>query len=60
MLKRKKSKTKQAKLMHNYYARTGFYDFVLNNLKKAILPLLGVILAIYLFNKYVYNINVAC
>ena len=55
--KRKKSKTKQAKLMHKYYARTGFYDFVLNNLKKAILPILGVILAIYLFNKYVYNIN---
>ena len=55
--KRKKSTKKQAKLMHHYYARTGFYMFVLKNLRKAILPIIGVVLAIFLFNKYVYNIN---
>ena len=27
------------------------------NLRKAILPIIGVVLAIFLFNKYVYNIN---
>ncbi|MFY9243018.1 MAG: short-chain dehydrogenase [Polaribacter sp.] len=55
--KRKKSKKLKAKLVHNYYARTGFYAFVGKNLKSAILPIIGVILAIFLFNKYVYNIN---
>ena len=55
--KRKKSKKEKAKLVHKYYERTGFYLFVWKNIKKAILPILGVILAIYLFNKYVYNIN---
>jgi membrane protein YqaA with SNARE-associated domain len=59
-LKRKrriKTKKEKAKLMHNYYARTGFYLFVWGNLKKAIIPIVGVVIAIFLFNKYVYNIN---
>jgi membrane protein YqaA with SNARE-associated domain len=43
--------------MHNYYARTGFYFFVWESLKKAFIPLLSIVLAIFLFNKYVYNIN---
>ena len=55
--KREKTKTEKATLIHNYYARTGFYQFVGSNLKKAILPILGIVLGIYLFNKYVYNIN---
>lgn len=55
--KKQKSKKQKAKLVHKYYARTGFYMFVWQNVKKAILPIIGVILAIYLFNKYVYNIN---
>jgi hypothetical protein len=55
--KRQKSKTKRFKLTHKYYERTGFYSFVGKNLKSAILPILGVILLIFLFNKYVYNIN---
>ena len=53
----KKTKTEKAKLVHKYYERTGFYQFVWLNVKKAFLPILGVILAIFLFNKYVYNIN---
>lgn len=57
MPKKEKSKRKKFKLAHKYYKRTGFYDFVGKNLKNAILPILGVILAIFLFNKYVYNIN---
>lgn len=55
--RRKKSKTQKVKLAHNYYSRTGFYQFVWKNIKKAILPIISVVLAIYLFNKYVYNIN---
>tara|TARA_R110002126_G_scaffold291479_3_gene453084 strand:- start:12362 stop:12988 length:627 start_codon:yes stop_codon:yes gene_type:complete len=55
--KRQKSQGKRFKLIHKYYERTGFYSFVGKNLKGAILPILAVILAIFLFNKYVYNIN---
>lgn len=55
--KRQKSNIKIFKLTHKYYERTGFYAFVGRNLKSAILPILGVILLIFIFNKYVYNIN---
>lgn len=57
MPKREKSKRRKFKLAHKYYKRTGFYSFVGKNLKNAILPIVGVVLAIFLFNKYVYNIN---
>ncbi|WP_397444576.1 YqaA family protein [Polaribacter sp. R77954] len=57
MPKREKSKGKRFKLIHKYYERTGFYTFVGKNLKSAILPILGIVLVIFLFNKYVYNIN---
>lgn len=55
--KRKKSQGEKFKLIHKYYERTGFYSFVGKNLKSAILPIVGIILVIFLFNKYVYNIN---
>ena len=55
--KTKRSNKRRAKLVHKYYSRTGFYLFVWESIKKAILPILGVILVIFLFNKYVYNIN---
>jgi membrane protein YqaA with SNARE-associated domain len=55
--KREKSQGEKFKLIHKYYERTGFYSFVGKNLKSAILPILGIILVIFLFNKYVYNIN---
>ncbi|PQJ79663.1 YqaA family protein [Polaribacter porphyrae] len=55
--KRKKTQKERVKLVHKYYARTGFYLFVWESLKKAFLPLIGIVLAIVLFNKYVYNIN---
>ena len=43
--------------LHNYYQRTGFYMFIWESLKKAFLPLVAVVVALVLFNKYVYNIN---
>ena len=55
--KTKRSNKRRAKLVHKYYSRTGFYLFVWESIKKAILPILGIILVIFLFNKYVYNIN---
>lgn len=50
-------KKSKAKLLHQYYSYTGFYSFIRNSLKKAIVPILVVITALVLFNKYVYNIN---
>ena len=55
--KTKRSNKRRAKLVHKYYSRTGFYLFVWESIKKTILPILCIILVIFLFNKYVYNIN---
>ncbi|MEN8703776.1 MAG: VTT domain-containing protein [Polaribacter sp.] len=55
--KRPKSNRKKFELVHKYYERTGFYSFVGKSLKNAILPIIGVILLIFIFNKYIYNIN---
>ena len=52
--KRKKSKTR---LLHQYYSYTGFYSFVGKSLKKAALPIILIIAALYLFNKYVFTID---
>ncbi|TMM32365.1 short-chain dehydrogenase [Polaribacter aestuariivivens] len=58
--KRKRKKKKTAfigKRLHNYYGRTGFYVFVWESVKKAFLPIVLVVVAVFLFNKYVYDIN---
>ncbi len=55
--KKEKSKKQKVKLVHKYYERTGFYLFVWQNIKKAIIPIIVFITAVYLFNKHVYNIN---
>ena len=55
--KRKKNTAFIGTRLHNYYGRTGFYLFVWESLKKAFFPILFVVLGLFLFNKYVYNIN---
>lgn len=58
--KRKNRKKKTAfigKRLHNYYGRTGFYLFVWESVKKAFLPIILVVIGLFLFNKYVYDIN---
>jgi membrane protein YqaA with SNARE-associated domain len=55
--KRKKNTAFIGKRLHVYYGRTGFYLFVWESVKKAFLPIVGVVIALYLFNKYVYDIN---
>lgn len=57
---RKKRKKKTAfigKRLHNYYGRTGFYLFVWESVKKAFIPIVLVVIGVFLFNKYVYDIN---
>ncbi len=50
-------KKSKARLLHQYYTYTGFYTFIGNSLKKAVLPIVIVVTTLFLFNKYVYNIN---
>ncbi|CAM1343814.1 YqaA family protein [Tenacibaculum amylolyticum] len=54
---KKKNKDPHVKRLHNYYQRTGFYMFIWESLKKAFWPIVAVVVALVLFNKYVYNIN---
>jgi membrane protein YqaA with SNARE-associated domain len=59
--KKKKTRKKRTafivKRLHNYYGRTGFYLFVWESIKKAFLPILIAVVGVFLFNKYVYDIN---
>ncbi|WP_439128005.1 short-chain dehydrogenase [Polaribacter sp.] len=55
--KRKKNTAFIGKRLHVYYGRTGFYLFVWESIKKAFIPIVFVVLALFLFNKYVYDIN---
>ncbi|UZH55048.1 VTT domain-containing protein [Salinimicrobium tongyeongense] len=45
------------KLLHQYYNYTGFYKFVGKSLKKAILPVILFLGALFAINEYVININ---
>jgi len=53
----KTQKKSKLKLLHQYYSYTGFYSFIGRTLKKAIVPVLLIVAAIFLFNAYVFNIN---
>lgn len=61
MEKKKKTRKKRTafivKRLHNYYGRTGFYLFVWESIKKAFLPIVITVVGVFLFNKYVYDIN---
>ncbi|WP_243643607.1 YqaA family protein [Tenacibaculum sp. M341] len=54
---KKPSKKPHYERLHNYYQRTGFYMFIWESLKKAFLPIVAVVIALVLFNKFVYDIN---
>lgn len=51
---RKKSKIQ---LLHQYYNYTGFYRFLMESTKKAILPIIFLVAVLWVFHNYVYNIN---
>ena len=54
---KKSKKKKKVKLLHQYYSYTGFYLFIGNSVKKALLPIVVLVVGIILFNKYIYDIN---
>ncbi|NQY07580.1 MAG: short-chain dehydrogenase, partial [Flavobacteriaceae bacterium] len=51
---RKKSRSQ---LLHQYYKYTGFYDFLSTIGKKSIIPLIAVVAFIYIFDKFIYDID---
>jgi len=53
----KSQKKSKIKLLHQYYSYTGFYKFILNSIKKAITPILFLVIILIVFNNYIYNIN---
>lgn len=54
-----KSKKSRFKLLHQYYKYTGFYSFIGQGLKKAILPTLIIVLILFYINYKVINLNEA-
>ena len=57
VMERKKRKKSRAKLLHQYYSYTGFYSFIARSLKKAALPIIIIVVALILINKYVFTID---
>ncbi len=45
------------KLIHQYYKYTGFYRFVGQSVQKALLPIVAVVAALVIFDKYVLDIS---
>ena len=56
-MKTKKRKKSRAKLLHQYYSYTGFYSFIGRSLKKAALPIILIVVALVVVNKYVFTID---
>jgi membrane protein YqaA with SNARE-associated domain len=55
--KEKKRKKSRSELLHQYYSYTGFYKFIGTSLRKAIIPIVLLVVGLLLFNTYIYNIN---
>lgn len=55
--RKKPNKGPKYKRLHKYYKRTGFYIFIWESVKKALPVIIGFVVALVLFNEFVYNIN---
>ncbi|AOW21580.1 YqaA family protein [Urechidicola croceus] len=53
----KTQKKTRIQLLHQYYSYTGFYSFIKKSLKKAIIPSILIIVGLWAFNTYVFNLN---
>lgn len=53
----RKTKENRFKRIHLYYKYTGFYSFVGNALKKAALPILGIVIALIVLDLYVVDFS---
>ncbi len=59
MKKEAKSKKKKSRirLLHQYYSYTGFYKFVWRSVKKAIIPIVLFLAALFALDRYVLDID---
>jgi len=58
MKKKAKSKKKsRLRLLHQYYSYTGFYTFVWNSIKKAIIPIILFVGALWAIDRYLLDIE---
>lgn len=55
--KAKSKKKSRIRLLHQYYSYTGFYSFVWNSLKKAILPIVLFVVALWAIDHYLLDIE---
>src|SRR5680860_1487315 len=55
----KSKKKSRLRLLHQYYGYTGFYKFVGRSVRKAIIPILIIIGAIFAIDFYVLDLNQA-
>ena len=53
----KSRKKSRLRLLHQYYSYTGFYKFVGKSVKKAIIPILVVIAAVFAIDYFVLDLN---
>ena len=52
-----KKKKSRIRLLHQYYSYTGFYKFVWRSIKKAIIPILLFLAALFALDRYVLDID---
>ena len=55
--KAKSKKKSRIRLLHQYYSYTGFYSFVWNSLKKAVLPIVIFVGALWAIDHYLLDIE---
>jgi len=53
----KSKKKSRLRLLHQYYSYTGFYKFVGKSVKKAVIPILLVIVAVFALDFYILDLN---
>jgi membrane protein YqaA with SNARE-associated domain len=54
---RAKRKKSRFRLLHQYYQYTGFYAFIWRTLKRAFIPVVGFILAVYTVDRFIIDLN---
>ncbi len=55
--KAKSKKKSRIRLLHQYYSYTGFYQFVWSSLKKAVLPIVLFIAALWGIDRYLLDVD---
>ncbi|TKG97153.1 short-chain dehydrogenase [Puteibacter caeruleilacunae] len=53
----RKNRKSRIQLLHQYYAYTGFYQYIKTNIKKSIIPLTTFLVLFFLFERYILDID---